>query len=357
MARDSTQKKATDLTKFRRSYMSGKHITVTKDGRIFIPREIVEKFGGRPGDLVDRQDITLRKKGWTRRALIRRSVKAVCLIFAGAGTYASIKSCLDRIWEKDNEADFLLLKRLFGGGASPSESLSPARNHPFRPLKANEPAYPIEAECCAAYIDAFYKQYSIRKVNGFPQIRPDDSVVIFGSQVSNFSTRAILGNPFSSSVTSYLEMKGIRNRLRIPLRWNLYMPVDAPVEYRRQYGVDWKFRSYVLKDFRCKSSIFSRKKAGEVETDYLLITVLPRYEVGPQKLVIFGGIHGPGTHAAAKIFRQPPMSELCKLEKVLSKAPYYQALFEVSVIKNEKQELEPDKITFLEAEVLQIELS
>ena len=72
--------------------MIGKDITVTKDGRIIIPREIVEEFGGRPGDLVDRQDIALRKKGWTRRTLIRKSAKAFCLFFAGAGTSASIKS-------------------------------------------------------------------------------------------------------------------------------------------------------------------------------------------------------------------------------------------------------------------------
>ena len=101
---------------------------------------------------------------------------------------------MDYTWEKNNEADFQLLKRLFATGSSHSVSLSPARNHPFRPLKDNEPAYPIEAECCAAYINAFYKQYSIREVNGFPNVRPDDSVVIFGSQASNISARAILAH-------------------------------------------------------------------------------------------------------------------------------------------------------------------
>jgi hypothetical protein len=108
-------------------------------------------------------------------------------------------------------------------------------------------------------------------------------------------------------------------------------------------------------------AVNSPSPGDRLEEDYLLVTVLPRFADGPQRLVWFSGIHRPAQASLQSILTQPPMAELEKLRRKIGVSQYYQALFHVGVTATTPsrrafdlgpdvpRELHPTRATFVDA--------
>jgi hypothetical protein len=325
-----------------------KSIRVRKDGRVNLPKSLVEGCGLSPGDVVDLKDWELRGKGYGRRTFMR-IVWGVGTLVSSLGAMEGILSGLQRLGLYEPDADDKMLRRLFGLTGAQSGSLMPAANHPFKPPPSDMLGYPTEEACCEAYRQRFHADLTLREVRGCPELREDDAIVLFGSQVSNLNTRTLLGNPWRESPVLQIVQRGWRTSLH----WNLITPADAPVVERKQFGGRWLTWSHriVGDDGSRFESVYQQ---GLQIDDYLLVTSLPRYGSGPQRIVAMGGLHGAGQKASTVILRRPPMRELEKLDHKIGQEPYCQALFHVSVKQDQTGELVPGDISLVDAKVLHV---
>jgi hypothetical protein len=216
-------------------------------------------------------------------------------------------------------------------------AIVPARNHPFVLPDKGAAGYEIEVSCAGAYMRRLYGTvYQEETVNGLVQIYPGDSIAAFGSQVSNLVVRDVLGNPFSSNVLRRVPIPPASTNPggSFSLRWNLCSNPKAPCRVRRQYGRDWKYKPHVFWDFEDGKPI---QPENDEKADLLLVTVLPRNPETQARIVIFAGLHGPGTRATCLIFDNPPVRDLrgwrADLDtlKTLGTNTSYQALFDVEV--------------------------
>lgn len=301
----------------------------------------------------------IAKAGMHRRAFLRKtSAAAIALVGVSAGVADLVMT-----WHEQNKrqqenllADELSkLSALLGAGTTKSVSLVAAANHPYKEPPPGWDYYPTEAECVVKYKARFWPTVSLNIVLDHPddysEIRHEDTLVLFGSQVANLKTRSILGSPFLDDPVDVVL--GELNDWCTKLWWNLHTPDSAPETRRRQFGDEWITRNGTFVGFNIDS--YTPRMEGERLTeDYLLTTVIPRYKMGPQRVVIFGAAHGPGSQAGGLLLNKPPMKELEKLVSKTGGAPYYQALWHVKIFRAPTGELLPVELTLVEAKPLRI---
>lgn len=291
-------------------------------------------------------DVDAAKAGLNRRAFIRA-------VIAGAGTVGfiadvgGIRSVLADVLDLD--ADERLLKQVCGIGTNSSAALIPAANHPWQAPPRGMPYYPIEKSCCDAFRSRFLPDVTLRTVTGYPQIRADDSLYLFGSQVSNLLSRSYLGEPWLDAPVFQVQ----NTEWQATLRWNLHALREAAPTHRIQFDTFWQSATNVIAD-RLGATHQARAGTGWMDDDYLLLTVLPRYARGTQRVFIFGGSHGPGTRGAAILFSSPVASDLTKLLAQTRGEPFFQALFHVRVVQDERGELWPARVELIEAEPVEV---
>jgi hypothetical protein len=320
-------------------------LKVNRSGQLTTSREWAREQGLSPGDEVDRRDLVLRRKGHTRRAVLRYVGIGLGAGIIGFG--ADVFSLADHFGQRSAQQDEAIrqrLGRLVGAGETASVALMPARDHPFRPLPQEHVAYEIEGGCMTAYAERLWPGVRPRIVRGFPQTRPDDTLVLFGSQISNQRAREHFGNPFAQEPTTHATYGTSREPRRVPLRWNLSSPPGTAQVIRQQYGGDWAGGEYRLLDFAERCDVV--EQAGG--RDYFLVTAIPRYAEGPQRVIMFAGLHGAGTRGATDWLAAPDPVDLAAIERKSSGSPYYQALFEVPVEQRDG-ELVPAGVNLLDA--------
>ncbi len=249
----------------------------------------------------------------------------------------------------DIGADEQLLRQIYGVGVGGSAALVPAANHPWKRPPEGMSWYPTEEKCCEIFRSRFLKDYKLRTVTEYPQIKPDDSLYLYGSQVANLLTRALLGAPWQCEPILTVNT----HEWSTELRWNLHSPSNAPLIERIQFGQFWQTLNHVIVDRRGQP-FQPRAGVGWMEDDYMLMTVLPRFAKGQQRIFIFAGIHGPGTLAGGLLMANPPMAELRKMMKQTCGEPYFQALFKVAVQQNGQGEYIPVSMELVEAEALRV---
>lgn len=311
--------------------------------------------GPEPNREIDEHDAALRREGVTRRAFLRYLGWGGAAA-TGLGFAADVLGVTSFVEAGHDEADAETLERLaslVGASDGGGIALVPARDHPFKPLAPTQPAYAIEAECMKAYAGRFWPDANVRQVRGYPRLRADDSVVLLGSPVSNLVSRQHFGNPFRDLPEQYARY-GASNELSIRLRWALHSPLEAADLAFDQYGTRWLTKEHRLRDFANRETLSAAVGDSEPTTDYLLLTAIPRFADGPQRIVMFSGLHGAGTRGAALLLKQPHRPDLKDLEQHLQGHPYFQALFEVTV-KPRGGELEPTRLRLVDATRLYIE--
>jgi hypothetical protein len=319
----------------------------------------VSRAEGEQGDslaaAVELYDQTWRVRHLGRRTFLRwvgiglKSGAAGIAFVAGMGTVVTLA---ERTWEYDPQTDKRLLDTLFGLGRSPSAAIVPASDHPFVPLAAGEIWYPATAVAGRAYRDRFFPSVELRTVRGYPNIRQQDSVVVFGSQNSNSVGRRHLGNPWEAEPIFLATGEG----WRATLSWNIHTPPAAALMEYMQFGTRWRVANHQVV---ASDGTIYRPKAGIewMQDDYLLITALPRFRNGPQKLLLFGGAHGLATQATTVLLSQPPLRELRRLFALVRGEPFYQALFRVTVIKTQNGVFQPGPLELVDARPIDVEFS
>jgi hypothetical protein len=333
-------------------YKKQDSLKVDTQGRVTIPKRVVEEEGLSPGDEVAQRDLRLRRTGYTRRAFCRYVARAAGVVGLSSDVWSLADHFTQQRVTKDEETRSLL-SYFVGTGNATSAALMPARDHPYKPLPSGQVAYEIESECMAAYSDRFWHNVPVRVVQGFPLTRPDDTLVLFGSQVSNQKAREHFGNPFSETPTAYAVYGDSRNPRRVNLRWNLFSPPGTSQVVRQQYGENWRAGNHLLIDFAKDAQLASHWDNDYFRRDYFLITSIPRFSQGSQRIVMFGGIHGPGTRGVTDWLRNPNPADLAQLAKATRRSPYFQALFEVSV-SDHAGEVRPTNVGLVDACALDV---
>lgn len=264
-----------------------------------------------------------------RRAFLRFMSYVTPVATVGAFAIEATRGFVDvqkLFSDKDQHVDMDEMRRVFGIDTAKAGSVLPAANHPSKPPPVGMKWYPNELACADAFNNCFFKNPRKAIERRHLKDHPEDTLYAFGSQVSNFTSSAYLGSPEEEPVP-----ESTSHYCR--LRWNLHTPANAEIEVRQQYGGTWPTKKHVIIDFH------GQQHNATDDTDYLLVTVLPRYSPNkPQRVFIFGGIHAPGTRAARILFETPSevidLLHFLKEVKNFSNPYYYQALFKVSVQKN-----------------------
>lgn len=268
---------------------------------------------------------------------------------SGAG---GAMAATERLWPHDPETDDQLVQALFGIHPASSAAVVPAADHPFVPLSRGETWYPATAVAGRAYVDRFLPSAELRTVRGFPNLRHEDSVIAFGSQSSNIVARGILGNPWESEPIVHVATSG----WRADLHWNIHTPASANVMEYVQFGSVWRVSNHQV--VAASGDVFAPRAGIEwIADDYLLITSLPRYKDGPQRVLVFGGAHGLATQASTLLLSQPPLDELRRLHRLIRGEPWYQALFRVVVSHPSASLFQPVSLHLVDARPLMVEFA
>lgn len=296
---------------------------------------------------VDRADEEARILGLTRRAFIRISLVGTGFV----GFIASVTQIADYFGLRPTiETDEALLRSLFGLHTGHSAALIPAADHPWKRPPTGHRWYPQDAAGAAAYKERFFAALQLRTVAGLPNARREDNILLFGSQVSNRNTRLVLGNPWNPKAQLEATCEG----WRAELMWNLHSPPDAAITERIQFGNLWHTAKHRIVTRDSGNVYEARAGIGWMADDYLLVTALPRYAQGDQRILVFSGIHAPGSQATSLLFAAPPIEELRRMRKLTSGEPFYQALFHVEVSQNESGEYEPRKLALVDARSINV---
>jgi len=321
-----------------------------KDGVLRIvevgPNDEVDPTEMSAREFVAKKDQELTRKGAQRRALFRRVKDRFIGTLAAVGALDGTIHIAERLGWYDPDADQKLLERLFFDSSCASGSLILANHHPFK-LPPKDGYYPNELENCGSYRRRFLGHASLKTVDGIQNVRPEDSVVLFGSQVSNLTTRWLLGNPFGLDQPN-LEIGKPELGWKATLNWNLHTPRAAKDISRQQFGAPWVTKDHLISDATGRP-YGSKETENGLADDYLLITALPRFSKGPQRIMIFAGCHGPAQRATSRLLDGLWASELARLDKELEGNPYYQALFHVDVKTASDGELVPRDLEFVES--------
>jgi hypothetical protein len=258
-----------------------------------------------------------------------------------------------RCQEVSPRAQALLEQLFFVGGDSNYTALLPACDHPGKRLRTWQCFYELEMDAAETYVSRFFGNTDFYPVKGFPRIRRDDDVVIIGSQVSNSSARALLGEVQQREPVFHIA----HGEWRTDLHWNLVTPKSAPrttiVEFRGRR----ESRAHVIYERDTLTPHASRVDPDKTRylDDYLLVTTLPVTKGERQRVLIFSGLHGAGNRAVCLILREPPIDLLERAARQIAGAPFFQILLRVETVPDRRGESVPRDLELIGARPLTVE--
>jgi hypothetical protein len=294
----------------------------------------------------------------SQKVYMRASVDANRTYVSGRALEAVVPSVfvdgLTKRCEELSSREQTLLEQLFlVGGRSNYTALLPADDHPGSRLRAWQCFYELEMDAAETYVSRFFGCTDFCTVEGFPQVGPDDDIVIIGSQVANASARTLLGEPRRKAPLFQIAHSGWRTELT----WNLHTPEHAP----RTIVTDFRGRresvAHVIYERGNPVAYGSLRDltGARYLDDYLLVTTLPRYRGRRQRVLILAGLHGPGSRAVDLILREPPADELAKAARQIAGAPFFQVLFHVDTVLDEEGECRPRHPELVDARALVVD--
>jgi hypothetical protein len=162
----------------------------------------------------------------------------------------------------------------------------------------------------------------------------NESVVAFGSQVSNSYVRAIMGEARRVEPRLDVELADYRGRLR----WNIHLPPGAPETISVQNKIVWKGALSKIAGLGSDENKFP---------DYLLVTVLPTGFNEQGRIIMFAGLHGPATSATKMLLSPERWTALREVSKQMRGERAFQLLFGVEVQESSDRRREPSDIKFI----------
>lgn len=160
------------------------------------------------------------------------------------------------------------------------------------------------------------------------------SVVAFGSQMSNSYVRMIMGDAKRDQPRFDVDLADYHGRLR----WNAYLPINAPSTMSMQDGHRWP---------QGESRIGGLDDKDNKYPDYLLVTVLPTGLAEQGRIIIFAGLHGPGTSATKLLLSPESWRDLRRVSRQMRGERAFQLLFGVSVQERRDHTKEPTGIKLM----------
>lgn len=304
---------------------------------------------------LDRLDLSLIQNRLTGKVFARGSLCESRIDISGAAIEGVVAELfvddLRRRCQVVPDAELDLLTRLFlaGGGAN-GIAVLPSDDHPSKPLRPWQPFYELEMDAAQTYICRFLGGMLFRPVRGFPQLEPDDDVVVIGSQVSNLAARVLLGTANQQTPPFSVEQETWRTELH----WNLCTPADAPLTEVQEFKGKRTSSGHVLCERDGSRSYAARRGPAGMRylDDYLLVTSLPRGKRGNRRALIFSGLHGAGTRAVDLILREPPIGLLAEAAHRIAGASDFQMLLHVDTAPDGRGESLPKSIDLVDARAL-----
>jgi hypothetical protein len=137
--------------------------------------------------------------------------------------------------------------------------------------------------------------------------RPEDSLICLGSGVSNEATRAFLGDIKREPKLTVDSPQG-----KIQLAYAM-VRMEGFVQ-REQYGQTYTGPASAIVDSTGRPIACPEARERELKEDYLLVTRLPGWAgADGTSVLIFAGLHGPGTRSTELIFTSIDPKELSYL--------------------------------------------
>jgi hypothetical protein len=294
----------------------------------------------------------LSRKVFMRASLDTRRTYVSGLAIEAVVPSVFIDNVKKRCQEVSPRAQALLEQLFFVGGNDNYTVLLPACDHPGKRLRTWQCFYELEMDAAETYVGRFFGNTHFYPVEGFPRIHRDDDVVIIGSQVSNASARALLGEVQHRDPVFQLAHGGWRTELH----WNLVTPESAPrttiVEFRGRR----ESQAHVIYETGTLEPYASRVDPAKTRylDDYLLVTTLPVRKGARQRVLIFCGLHGAGNRAVGLILREPPLDLLEEAARQIAGAPFFQMLLRVETMPDRRGESLPSCLELIEARALTI---
>lgn len=185
---------------------------------------------------------------------------------------------------------------------------------------------------------------NLKIVDNFFALRDlEGTIVALGSPMSNFLSRAILAYQFVSANPED-GIKRVENKGFFELPFEYVMDAiqlrttgamaNRMIGGRIHSVPNWSVWSAAEKNMLVPLV----DDDGQLQSDYLLITVLPNifsrksYDAG-DRIVIFGGAHGVATKAVDLLFREAEL--LGHLRDKVKNSPYWQAVFKVDHVSHD----------------------
>lgn len=233
----------------------------------------------------------------------------------------------------------LLEELFFVGGNDNYTAVLPAGDHPGKRLRSWQQFYELEMDAAQTYVGRFFGHAHFYPVRNFPRVRPNDDVVIIGSQVSNASARALLGGVQQRYPVFQIAYGGWHTELH----WNLVTPESALRTTITEFRGRRESSAHVIceKDSHVPYESLRDRTQTRYVDDYLLVTTLPVAKGGRQRVMIFAGLHGPGNRAVDLILREPPIGLLEKAARRIAGARFFQILLRVETVLDERGESFP----------------
>ena len=295
--------------------------------------------------LDDLEGISLVRNRSVGKVFVRGSLDASRTYVSGAAIEAVVASDfiddLKKRCEEVSATEQELLAQLFlvGGGADYTAVL-PSDDHPGKPLRLWQPFYELEMDATQTYVSRFFGNTQFCPVSGFPELRPDDDVVVIGSQVSNLAARILLGKANQEEPVFRIEHGG---GWHTELHWNLFTPVNAPFTEILEFRGHRRSSGHVICERGSPVPYESKRDPAATRylDDYLLVTNLPRGKGRKQRALVFSGLHGAGTRAVDLILRKPSIDLLEKAARKIADASYFQMLLHVDTVPDGRGESLP----------------
>ena len=286
-------------------------------------------------------------------------LKGITNFFIGASAASSLIAIVDRVIQEElkrSAYESEIMQRLFAPAVFSQQrqaTILPAWRHPS--LKPDGKFYKIETDVADAYNKWLISQKyaSAQMSRDIPQ-RLEHGLVVIGSQMSNPTSTKYLGTASDHDCSFKVHSPSFAKK--VEYHWNLHAPLKSPIQ-TFQYGEPYLAHDSMIATNGINAPIWQPKRLPRRDkpncsywlADYLLVTVVPRNVQGAERVVIFSGLHGPGTAAAKLFFTEPPFKELEKTLKMINYSDYYQALYSVSVGFNSKMDEVPIGIELIDA--------
>lgn len=220
----------------------------------------------------------------------------------------------------------------------------PARNHPtLAALSPDEITYSNELQALHAIRSLFGPAREIVQ-RPYPS-KSTNSLISVGSSISNILTRSILGPPKSPHFV--LRTPQFSATLQYTIQ-----ELKGPLVTRLQDGSELTVSNRAVVDRRGRPVAVPESTNQVLTSDVLLVTRIPR-SLGGSEIVIFCGLHGPGTRAIEHLLFHAPVSDLLYLRQMLEdqrESPYFQAVFRIDKLYEEENTTKPGTLQLVTTE-------